>query len=104
MNDKKQNSDLDGRELPLVLLLGGGALWYKYGHTVQVWFHQNLITVLVGAMAALTILGYFLMRRMTKKNQQEIERLRGLNSARPPTTNQHDYYQRRNRNKERNIE
>ena len=50
MSDKKkEKNDLTGPEIPLALTLVSGAAWYKYGHSLQVWFHQNLITIILGA-------------------------------------------------------
>ncbi len=94
MKDKKQDSGLDGREIPLLILLGGGALWYKYGFKVQVWFHENLIEIAVVVIGLLILGGYLLVRKSNKKNEAEILRIKKLNGAKGTNNAAAAYYRR----------
>ncbi len=98
MKDKKQDSGLDGREIPLLILIGCGALWYKYGFKVQVWFHENLIELALVAIGLLILGGYLLVRKFNKKNEAEIARIKKLNGAKGMNREALEYY-RRNSNK-----
>lgn len=94
MTDKKQDSGLDGREIPLLILIGGGALWYKYGFKVQVWFHENLIEIALVAIGLLILGGYLLVRKFNKKNEAEIARIKKLASAKGKNREASQYYRR----------
>ena len=94
MTDKKQDSGLDGREIPLLILIGGGALWYKYGFKVQIWFHENLIEIALVAIGVLILGGYLLVRKFNKKNEAEIARIKKLNSAKGKNREASQYYRR----------
>ena len=95
MKDKKQDSGLDGREIPLLIMLIGGASWYKYGGLVQIWFHLHLVEVVLGAAGVLTICGYIVLRRYLKKNEEQIARMKRLRDAKAPAHSPDRYYQRR---------
>ncbi len=94
MKDKKQDSGFDGREIPLLILLIGGGLWYKYGFKVQVWFHENLIEIALGAIGLLILGGFLLVRKFNKKNEAEIARIKKLNSAKGRNLETSQYYRR----------
>ena len=94
MTDKKQDSGLDGREIPLLILVGGGALWYKYGFKVQVWFHENLTEIALVAIGLLILGGYLLVRKFNKKNEAEIARIKKLNGAKGMNREALEYYRR----------
>jgi hypothetical protein len=95
MSENKKDAGLDGREILGIGALCLGAFWYKYGHSIEVWFHENLVEVVFIGAAALTLCGYIMMRRFQKKNEEEISRIRRLNQARPPGKSRDSYYQRR---------
>ena len=97
MTDKKQDSGLDGREIPLMILIGGGALWYKYGFKVQVWFHENLTEIALVAIGLLILGGYLLVRKFNKKNEAEIARIKKLSHAKGTNNAPTDYYRRDSR-------
>ena len=103
MSEKKQSSEIDGREILLLIAVGGGAFWYKYGYRIQMWVHENMVTVVLSAMALLTLLGYLLVRRFQKKHEEQINRMTRLREARAREKSPSQYYQRRplNRDSER---
>lgn len=101
-NNNNQNSGLDGREVPAVIFLVGGATWYKYGHNIQVWFFENMITIAFSAVGLLALLGYFLYMRMKKKDEEEINRMQRLANAKAPTRHVGSYYERKS--KDRDLE
>ncbi len=94
MKDKKQDSGLDGREIPLLILLVGGAFWYKYGARVQFWFHENLIQIALVVIGLLILGGYLLLRRYNKKNEDKIERIKKLKNAKGTGDPAQAYYRR----------
>ncbi len=94
MNDKKQDLELGPHASVLLIAICGGAFWSKYGFALQVWFHNHLVEVVASSMALATLFGYFLVRRLTKKNAAEIERLKALTAAKAPSQSPNHYYQR----------
>jgi hypothetical protein len=91
-NDNGQNSGMDGRELPLIGVLLGGAWWYKYGHAVQVWFHENLIELAIYSAIAITLIGYFVIWRMKKNSKKELKRFEVLANVKPGGRSVESYY------------
>lgn len=100
MSDKKkEKNDLSGPEIPLVLTLVSGAAWYKYGHRMEVWFHQNFVWIVLGGSALFSLLGYFIYLRMKKKNEEKYKRMKRLDLAKAQMKKPVNYYQR-NRGKD----
>lgn len=95
-NGNNQNSNLNGTELPLALTLVGGGLCYTYGNDIKLWFHENVVYVALGVMGILAICGYLIVRRIQKKNEQEIARMRRLQDVKAPSRPMHQYYRRKN--------
>jgi len=95
MSDKKkEKNDFSGPEIPLALTLISGAAWYKYGHRVEAWFHQNVVWIVLGASALFTLLGYFIYLKIRKKNEEKYKRMKRLDLAKATARNPSDYYRK----------
>ncbi len=97
MSENKKDTGVDGREIFGIGALCIGAFWYKYGFAIQVWFHENLVKVVLSGAAVLTLCGYIIVRRTNRKNEEEIQRMKRLSKARPANKSPDHYYQRRPR-------
>lgn len=96
MNDNNsKNSGLDGREIPFLVVLLGGAGLYKYGHAMQVWFHENLIAIVLSGIGLTVLAGYLILSRIQKKDKDSIDRMRVLQEAKAPSRRVDDYYTRK---------
>lgn len=96
MNESKnKNLELQGWEAPLAVAAIFGGFWYKYGFAIQVWVHQNMVGIVLTGAALFMLLGYILVWRFRKKNEENIARMRRLAQAKPPTKSPDSYYQRR---------
>lgn len=96
MSDKKkEKNNSSGTEIPLALTLISGAAWYKYGHRVEVWFHQNFVWIVLGGVTLFTLLGYFIYLKFKKKNEEKYKRMKRLHLAKAQMNKPTDYYQKR---------
>lgn len=94
MNEKKKSPEFDGREIPLLLILVGGGVWYRYGYTAQVWFHDNLIKIALVGIGGLALGGFLLVRKFTKKNEADISRIKKLHDVKGAAQAPERYYER----------
>jgi len=94
MSNEKQDFKLAGWEAPLVVILIGGGIWTQYGLAIENWFFSHLGRIVFCGSGFLALCGYMIYRRLRKKNEEEINRLRRLSQVRPPQSPVDHYYRR----------
>jgi hypothetical protein len=101
MNQNNQqnngNGNNNGNDMAFALFIVGlvaCAIWYKKENLIKLWFYDNLMSItaygflLVAAFVAICIY------RMKKKNENELLRMRALQSVKP-TRDVKNYYERK---------
>ena len=98
-NNQNNNGGMDGRELPFVIMLLLGAGIYKYGTAIEWWFNNNMIEIVIVGVLVVSLCGYIIVRRMTKKEPEEMKRMSTLSQVKAKNLPVESYYNRRNPNK-----
>ena len=77
-NNGNSNSQLNGNEIPFIVVLVGAAVVWKYHREMEAWFNDNLIMIVLSGAALLVALGYFAVMRMEKNGREKYERMRNV--------------------------
>ena len=97
-NNGNSNSQLNGNEIPFIVVLVGAAVVWKYHREMEAWFNDNLIMIALSGAACLLALGYFIVLRMEKNGKEKFERMRNVSQNGPGNKSQNSYYDRRKSN------
>lgn len=100
--DKQSYSDYQqNAQLGMIGMVAVGAVIWKNEDKIRLWFYQNTIYLVLGAIGFLALVGLYLWHRFKKKEKAYFENLRKMRAveASQPMKN---YYQRKEPN-ERNI-
>ena len=100
--DKQSYSDYQqNAQLGMIGMVAVGAVIWKNEDKIRLWFYQNTIYLVLGAIGFLALVGLYLWHRFKKKEKAYFENLRKMRAieAQSPTKN---YYQRKESN-ERNF-
>jgi len=93
-NNQPNTDSVTNHQLGMLGLLGIGALIWKNEDKIRFWFYNNVLFVVLGAMAFLSVVGFYLWYRFKKKEAEHFERRRQLREVQTHQKNV-DYYKRR---------
>lgn len=94
-NNRQSNDDsATNHQLGMIGLLAIGAVIWKNEDKIRLWFYNNVLFLVLGSMAALSLLGLYFWHRFKKKEAEYFERRRQLREVQTHQKNT-DYYKRR---------
>ena len=94
-NENKSNNDYQSNaQLGMLAILGIGALLWKNEDKIRVWFYQNTISLVLGGIALLALLGLYLWYKFKKKEEEYFKKRQQLRDIQPQGRDI-SYYQRK---------
>lgn len=93
-NNHPNNDSATNQQLGMLGLAGIGAVIWKNEDKIRFWFYNNVLLVVLAAMAVLSLAGFYLWHRFKKKEAEHFERRRQLREVQTHQKNV-DYYKRR---------
>ncbi len=93
-NNQPNNNSATDQQLGMICMLIVCAALWKFEDKIRLWFYNHVLMLVLGSIAVLSLLGFYLWHRFKKKEAEYFERRRQLREVQ---TNQKniDYYKRR---------
>lgn len=92
-NHPNQNNGNDTAFAIGIAALVGCAVWTQKEAQIRFWLYQNLMAITFYAMVVVALLVLYAVYRIKKKNQEELARIRAVQSVKP-SRNPRNYYER----------
>jgi LPXTG-motif cell wall-anchored protein len=93
-NNTPNSDSATNHQLGMLGLAIVGAVIWKNEDKIRLWFYNNVLFVVLGSMALLSLAGFYLWYRFKKKEAEHFERRRQLREVQTRQKNV-DYYKRR---------
>lgn len=98
MNKENKNQNYNdyqsNAQLVMLAILGIGALLWKNEDKIRVWFYQNTISLVLGGIGLLALLGMYLWYKFKKREEEYFKKRQQLREV-SPQARDINYYQRK---------
>lgn len=93
-NNNGNNSGAVDQQLGMLGLLAVGAIIWHNEQAIRLWLYQNILSLILGGITVLALVGMYFWNRYKKKEEEFIERRKGLRQVHTNQSTQ-DYYKRK---------